>query len=89
MNGPSEFHVTGVIKEWNIQDRLTEIDLPTLVVGGRHDEMTPLITEAVGIRNSEWVVFENSAHMPYLEETARVIEILGDFLDGAEANNRR
>ncbi len=31
MNGPSEFHVTGVIKDWDIVNRLGEIHVPTLV----------------------------------------------------------
>ena len=28
MNGPSEFHVVGVLKDWDITDRLTEIAVP-------------------------------------------------------------
>ena len=62
MNGPSEFHVVGNLKDWDIVDRLSEIDTPTLVTSGRHDEATPLIAETVhrGIRGSEWVLFENS-----------------------------
>ena len=31
MNGPSEFHVIGVIKDWDIVNRLGEIHVPTLV----------------------------------------------------------
>jgi L-proline amide hydrolase len=47
MNGPSEFHVTGTLKEWDIVDRLGEIRVPTLVISGRYDEATPAITETV------------------------------------------
>ena len=43
MNGPSEFHVIGSLKVWDITDRLHEITTPTLLVSGRHDEATPLI----------------------------------------------
>ena len=43
MNGPSEFHVVGSLKTWDITDRLHEITTPTLLVSGRHDEATPLI----------------------------------------------
>lgn len=43
MNGPSEFHVVGSIKEWQSKDRLGEIDVPTLVVSGRYDEATPAL----------------------------------------------
>jgi hypothetical protein len=36
MNGPSEFTVTGTLKTWHIMDRLGEIEVPTLLVGGRY-----------------------------------------------------
>jgi proline-specific peptidase len=86
MWGPSEFCLTGPLKDWDITHRLGEIDLPTLVVGGRYDEATPTITETVhrGIPGSEWVIFENSAHFPHLEETDRYLQVLGDFLGRAE-----
>ena len=43
MNGPSEFHVIGSIRDWQAKDRLGEIGLPTLIVSGRHDEaITPV-----------------------------------------------
>src|SRR5207244_3334493 len=38
MNGPSEFHCIGSLKDWDITDRLGEIAVPTLLVSGRHDE---------------------------------------------------
>ena len=46
MNGPSEFHVIGTIKDWDITERLGQIEAPTLVFSGRYDEVTPAITEA-------------------------------------------
>jgi L-proline amide hydrolase len=86
MNGPSEFHVIGVIKDWDIVERLGEIHIPTLVISGRYDEATPVIAETVhrGIPGSEWVLFENSAHMPHLEETERYLQVLTSFLDRLE-----
>lgn len=82
MNGPSEFHVLGALKHWDVRDRLPEIDLPTLVTSGRHDEATPLIAETVhrGIRGSEWVLFEDSSHMPHVEEAERYMDVLEAFL---------
>jgi len=87
MNGPSEFHVIGVIKDWDIADRLGEIHVPTLVISGRYDEATPIIAETVhrGIPGSEWVLFENSSHMPHVEETERFLEVLTNFLDRIES----
>jgi proline-specific peptidase len=87
MNGPSEFYVTGTLKQWNIVSRLGEIRVPTLVIGGRFDEATPAITETVhrGIPGSEWVIFENSSHFPHVEETERFLQVLGQFLQRVES----
>lgn len=87
MNGPSEFHVIGVIKDWDIVDRLGEIHIPTMVLSGLYDEATPIIVETVhhGISGSEWVLFENSSHMPHIEETERYLQVLTSFLNRIES----
>lgn len=86
MNGPSEFFVTGVLKDWDIVNRLGEIRVPTLVLGGRFDEATPVITATVhrGIPRSQFVLFEHSAHMPHIEEAERFQRVLTDFLNRVE-----
>jgi L-proline amide hydrolase len=83
MDGPSEFHVTGVIKDLDIVDRLGEIQIPALVIYGRYDEATPVVAETVhhGIPGSVWVLFENSAHFPHIEETERYLQVLVQFLN--------
>jgi proline-specific peptidase len=87
LNGPSEFHVIGVIKDWDIVDRLGEIRVPTLVTSGRYDEASPTIAETVhrGIKGSEWVIFEHSAHLAHVEEPERYMQILDQFLRRVEA----
>lgn len=90
MWGPNEFTVTGTLKEWDVIDRLGEIDVPTLITSGRHDECTPALVEplASGIPGAEWVLFEESAHMPYLEEPQRYLEVVGGFLERVEAQTK-
>ncbi len=87
MWGPNEFTVTGTLKGWDVIGRLGEIRVPTLITSGRHDECTPTLVEPLheGIAGSEWVIFEESAHMPYLEEPERYLEVVGDFLERVEA----
>lgn len=82
MNGPSEFHVIGSIKDWHSTDRLGSIDVPTLLVSGRHDEATPALQEVLqsGIRDAEWVLFDESSHMPHLEERHRYMQVVGEWL---------
>jgi len=86
MNGPSEFHVIGVIKDWDVTPRLGEINAPALITSGRYDEATPWIAETVqkGIRGSKWVVFEESAHLAHAEEPERYMAVLADFLARVE-----
>ena len=82
MNGPSEFHVVGSIKDWQAKDRLPSIDVPTLLVSGRYDEATPALQETLrdGIRGAEWVLFDESSHTPHLEERERYMQVVGDWL---------
>jgi L-proline amide hydrolase len=82
MNGPSEFHVVGPIKDWQSKDRLGSIDVPTLLVSGRFDEATPALQKVLrsGIRGAEWVLFDESSHTPHVEERARYTQVLGEWL---------
>ncbi len=52
---------------------MSEIHVPALVIGGRYDEATPVITETMhrGKPGSEWIISENSTHLPHIEETER------------------
>jgi L-proline amide hydrolase len=82
MNGPSEFHVIGSLRTWDITDRLGEIRTPTLLVSGRHDEATPLIVGHIHERipDAEWAIFEESSHMPHVEEPEAFLERVEAFL---------
>ncbi len=87
MNGPSEFHVVGTLRDWDIRDRLPEITLPCLMTSGRYDECTPMQAEIVAnsIPGCEWVLFEESSHMPHVEETGRYVTVLDEFFARQEA----
>ena len=87
MNGPTEFTVVGTIRDFDITDRLGEIEIPVLLVSGEHDEVRPQLTATMHerLRHGERVVFEDSSHMPHVEEPERFLEVVGTFLDGVEA----
>ncbi len=82
MNGPTEFHVIGTMKDWTIEDRLPSIAAPTLLISGRFDEATPKVVRPYVERvpGCRWVVFEQSSHMPHVEERARCLAVVSDFL---------
>jgi len=87
MNGPSEFHCIGTLKTWDITDRLHEITTPTLLLSGRYDEATPLIVGTIHTRipGSEWIIFENSSHIPHLEEPDAFNATVRAYLAGVES----
>lgn len=82
MNGPSEFHVIGSLKNWSIVERLDRITAPTLLISGRHDEATEACVRpfAERIPDVAWQIFEHSSHMPHVEETETCLETVGAFL---------
>jgi L-proline amide hydrolase len=86
MNGPTEFHVIGTLKDWTIEDRLDRIAVPTLVMSGRHDEATALVVEpyVTRIPDVRWRVFEDSSHMPHVEERAACMAEVAAFLDAVD-----
>ena len=83
MNGPTEFHVIGTMKNWTIESRLHAIIAPTLLISGRYDEATELCVQpfADSIPDVRWRIFENSSHMPHLEEREACLAAVAEFLD--------
>lgn len=83
MNGPSEFHVIGTMRDWTIVDRLDRIDVPTLLISGRYDEATSKVVQqyADHVRNVRWEIFDKSSHMPHVEEMQRCMQLTSEFLD--------
>jgi L-proline amide hydrolase len=86
MNGPSEFHVVGTLKGWDITGRLGEIGVPALVVTGEFDEATPAINRTVSgaIPQSESVIYPGASHMAHVEDPEGYMRLLDDFLTRVE-----
>lgn len=82
MNGPTEFHVIGSMKEWTIIDRLAQIQIPVLLISGRYDEATPEVVQPFmdHIPGAQWTIFESSSHMPHVEERELCMKTVSDFL---------
>jgi proline-specific peptidase len=83
MNGPSEFTVTGTLKTWDIMDRLGEIDIPTLLVGGRYDECRPdhLAEMHSRIPDSQLAIIEDASHLCFAEQPEAFGAVVNAFLD--------
>jgi proline-specific peptidase len=82
MFGPSDFHIVGTIRNWDVFDRLNEIALPTLLIAGRFDQCAPehMWEMHERIEGSRFELFESSSHMPFIEEPDRFDRVTRDFL---------
>ncbi|WP_409303132.1 proline iminopeptidase-family hydrolase [Peribacillus sp. SCS-155] len=87
MWGPSEFCVTGNLKDFDCTDRLHEISEPSLFLCGRFDEATPASAEFFSslVPGSMFHVFEESSHCGYVEQQQEYVEVVGKFLENVEA----
>ncbi len=69
----------GELAAFNAIPRLHEIDVPTLVLAGREDWVCPPSQAQImheGIPNSELVIFEDSGHLPYIEEADKFFDVV-------------
>ena len=61
------------------------IEIPTLIVWGTRDRMIPAwhATNAhQAIAGSRVALFEGAGHFPHLDEPARFVQVLSDFIAG-------
>lgn len=82
MNGPNEFTINGRIREIDLTPGLPSIAVPTLVLGGRFDEVTPRVAAQIArsIPGARRFTFARSSHLPFWEERARFRSVAGAFL---------
>jgi proline iminopeptidase len=66
-----------------VEERLGEVSQPVLVLAGRHDRACSVeasMAIASGIPNARLVIFENSAHMAFVEENEAYLDAIRQFL---------
>jgi len=82
MNGPNEFTIIGNTRYWDVTSRLKTIRVPTLVLGGRYDEVSPVVARELHkyIRGSELTTFAKSSHLPFWEEREAFMKRVLRFL---------
>jgi len=65
MQGPSEFGISGRLENWDIKDRLSEIEVPTLMIGAKYDTMDPKAMEEQSelVQNGSYLYCPNGSHL--------------------------
>jgi len=82
MQGPDEFNIVGNFRHWDIWDRLSNIKVPTLLIGARHDEMSPEQIQRMGTRipHARVAICENGSHMALYDDQQAYFDTLIPFL---------
>jgi proline iminopeptidase len=84
MQGPSEFGIVGDarIKDWDVKDRLPEISVPTLTIGGAYDTMDPKHMEwmASEVQNGTYLHCPQGSHLSMYDDAETFFPGLIDFI---------
>jgi proline iminopeptidase len=87
MQGPNEFVITGNFKDWDRWKDLSKIEVPTLVICGRYDEMNPADIQREGalIPHSRVAICENGSHLCMYDDQEAYFRYLISFLKDVES----
>ncbi len=87
MWGPTEFRATGTLVDFDLSDRLHEIDVPVLFIAGEHDEARPetLAEFSKLVPNARLTVILGAAHATLGKKPQEYRTIVEHFLDAVEA----
>jgi proline iminopeptidase len=86
MWGPSEFYADGTLVDFDVTDRLHEIDVPVLFVTGQFDEARPETVAGFQklLPGSQLAVILDAGHASYAKKPQEYMTILENFLDSVE-----
>jgi len=77
-----EFVVDGNLTSVEYAARLASITVPTLIIAGDHDEVSPSISEAMHakIAGSALVILPQSGHMTFVDQPGLFVKTVADFV---------
>ena len=83
MQGPNEFVYIGNLKDWNRVPDMHQIEQPTYIIVGEHDELTPACAMKMhhALPNSILRVFKNASHSTCFETPEPYYRELLTFLE--------
>ncbi len=73
MQGPSEFGISGRLAQWDIKNRLHEIEVATLMIGAKFDTMDPKAMEEQSklVKKGSYLYCPNGSHLAMCRSTGR------------------
>jgi proline iminopeptidase len=79
----ANYMMANEIPKYDVREALPSVTVPTLVLAGAHDWVTPLTQSQLMdqlLPNSTLVVFDDSGHMPHIEENEKYLAAVRDFV---------
>src|ERR1051326_8327680 len=81
VTGRTQDAVWKSLGDYDLSDELERLEVPSLVIHGRHDPIPLASAERTArLLHARWEVFEQSGHVPYVEEFERFVSVLDEFL---------
>jgi len=82
MQGPSEFGIAGSLAKWDIKNRLKEIAVPTLMIGGKYDTMDPKAMEEQSkmVQKGSYLYCPNGSHLSMWDDQKVYMKGVIDFI---------
>jgi len=86
MDGPSEFTLSGNLKDYDATGKLGNIKVPTLFIGGEYDEARPGSVRyfASLVSGAQFVIIPNAGHLSMQDNPEANNKAVRDFLNGIE-----
>lgn len=86
MGGPSEFTMTGPLKDYDRTARLKEIKIPVLYITGEFDEARPQTVQYYQslTPGGRFALIPGAGHMTMQDNPEQSIQVVEDFLAGIE-----
>ena len=90
MQGPSELGASGKLVDWDRTAVLSEIQVPTLVIGAEHDTMDPKHMEwmAGAFQNGRYLYCPGGSHLAMYDDQSTYFEGLITFIRDVDATSR-
>ena len=86
MWGPQEFYATGTLVDFDVTDRLYEIDVPVLFLTGQFDEARPETVAGFQklVPGSQFTIIMDAGHATLSKKPEEYRAVLENFLDSVE-----
>lgn len=87
MQGPSEFTITGTLKNYDSTPFLSQIKVPTLFTVGEFDEVGPELVKGFATKtpNAQFIQFAGSAHLTCWDARDENVKVVREFLRSADS----